>query len=527
MSEKNKDYVVYGMKAKCSEGTMENYLTTDVGHGVTYQGQPLLNANDHTKQVNLTHFGDCNSKKIYEEAKKQADEKYKADAGDGFFAKAGKWLAKTVTKAVINVQEHLMFHKCELDTPLPWMFANDEHMIDGAPALTIESQCPCRLGGIITIVPVVSESEEIGTAAEETGEAEKNAVTATTETVMLETALAAAPTLTVSEVSKDGGKKAAKKFTKGKTGKSVPDLQQKIKKKAYKKSGNDIEKSPEEDKEQVIKDQIRNYVNEDVLGQINPRWTENMETFKKVYGDDVLEQMVDSMYQYEITDATSILMFLSTMGVETEYGTCIGQKLNGLSDEDYQSNRDDSGVPIISSSVGIGLLQVTGESQMYFIKDKYLSSEDEYEKKRIETYFNVTKDDFDSLKSSEYLELENAAGFIYENYPIEASAWYWGQTTMKCAIFDNGIQTNLSFNDYIEHYCDVNANMDNVFLAVQYNLNGRRNFKKGDIDDMCKCVTQVWEDTENEVKINGKSSSFPNGWEGRLSDWKNARKLLE
>lgn len=157
MAEEKKDYVVYGMRAKCSEGSMENYISTDVGHGVTYQGQPLLNANDHTKQINLTHFGDCYSKKIYEDAKKQADEKYKADADDGFFAKAGKWLAKTATKAVLTVKEHLGFHKCELDTPLPWIFCNDEHMIDGAPALTMESQCPCRFGGVITIVPVVEE----------------------------------------------------------------------------------------------------------------------------------------------------------------------------------------------------------------------------------------------------------------------------------------------------------------------------------------------------------------------------------
>lgn len=169
MKDDGKKYVVYGMKAKCSEGSMENYISTDVGHGVLYQGQPLLNANDHTPQVNLTHFGDCHSKKIYEEAKKQADEKYKADADDGFFEKAGKLLAKTVTKAAISVKENFGANKCELDTPLPWMFVNKEHMIDGAPALTVESQCACRYGGIITIVPepeeeVTIETEEVALA---------------------------------------------------------------------------------------------------------------------------------------------------------------------------------------------------------------------------------------------------------------------------------------------------------------------------------------------------------------------------
>lgn len=157
MAEGN-DYVVYGMKAKCSEGTMDNYISTDKGHGVVYQGQPVLNANDHVKEVNLTHFGDCKSKAIFEEAKKQADEKYKAEEGDGFFTRLGKGIAKTVTKAVVSVKETFSSNKCELDTPLPWIFTSRDHMVDGAPALTMESQCACKFGGIITIVPVEEEA---------------------------------------------------------------------------------------------------------------------------------------------------------------------------------------------------------------------------------------------------------------------------------------------------------------------------------------------------------------------------------
>ena len=156
-------YVVHGMRAKCSEGSMENYINTDKGHGVVYQGQPVLNANDHVKDINLTHFGDCKSKLIFEEAKKQADEKYKAEEGDGFFDKLGKGIAKFTTKTVLNVKEAFSSNKCELDTPLPWLFTSRDHMIDGAPALTTESQCPCKFGGIITIVPeeeVAMESEQ-------------------------------------------------------------------------------------------------------------------------------------------------------------------------------------------------------------------------------------------------------------------------------------------------------------------------------------------------------------------------------
>lgn len=161
MEGEKKKYVVYGMRAKCSQGTMENYISTDVGHGVVYQGQPLLNANDHVKGVNLTHFGDCNSKKVYEEAKKEIDEKLKAKEGDGFLAKAGKWIAKEAMKASITMEEYLTFNKCELNTPTPWIFINEEHMIDGAPALTIESRCACMLGGIITIAVEENEEENV------------------------------------------------------------------------------------------------------------------------------------------------------------------------------------------------------------------------------------------------------------------------------------------------------------------------------------------------------------------------------
>lgn len=158
--DEGKKYVVYGMRLRCNQGSMENYLSTNVGHGVVYQGQPVMNANDHQKGIHLTHFGDCSSKAVFEEAKREADEKYKAEEGDGFFTKAGKWLAKNVTKAAVDVKATFMSNKCELVTPLPWLFTSEDHTIDGAPALMMESLCPCALGGVISIVPVVEEMAE-------------------------------------------------------------------------------------------------------------------------------------------------------------------------------------------------------------------------------------------------------------------------------------------------------------------------------------------------------------------------------
>lgn len=169
MAEEGKKYVTHGMYAECSMGTMKNYLNTDVGHGVVYQGQPLLNANDHAPQINLTHFGDCNSKMIYEEAKKQLDEKYKAEEGDNFLERAGKAIAGSVAKAAVTAQEYLTVNKCQLDTPLPWRFCNEEHMIDGAPALTMDSVCPCKFGGIISIVDMTETEPKMAMDALERG----------------------------------------------------------------------------------------------------------------------------------------------------------------------------------------------------------------------------------------------------------------------------------------------------------------------------------------------------------------------
>ncbi len=104
MAGKGKNYVVQGVKVKCSLGAMTNVLNTDVGHGVLYQGKPVLNANDHMPMLNITPFGMCGNK------------------------------------------------PCAIATPLAWQLCNDDFMIDGAPALTMDSVCTCMLGGVISIV---------------------------------------------------------------------------------------------------------------------------------------------------------------------------------------------------------------------------------------------------------------------------------------------------------------------------------------------------------------------------------------
>ena len=116
MPGKDKNYAVEGMHVKCSMGETMCTLNT-IGHGVTYQGKSVLNANDHIPVVNITTFGVCTCTGV----------------------------------------------PCVPVTPLAWKFCNEEHMIDGAAALTTDSLCNCVLGGVISIVDNSVSMGGIGT----------------------------------------------------------------------------------------------------------------------------------------------------------------------------------------------------------------------------------------------------------------------------------------------------------------------------------------------------------------------------
>ena len=108
------DYVVNGAKLRCVMGLMSDELVTTTGHGVLFGGEPIMNANDHIKGVNIGDFGICAAKTL---------------------------LANGVPQ------------KCEPMTMLPWILVNMKALIDGAPALTTNSKLPCMCGGVISIVP--------------------------------------------------------------------------------------------------------------------------------------------------------------------------------------------------------------------------------------------------------------------------------------------------------------------------------------------------------------------------------------
>lgn len=471
-----KKYVVYGMRAKCSEGSMENYISTDTGHGVLYQGQPVLNANDHVEGVNLTHFGDCKSKLIFEEAKKQADEKYKTEEGDGFFKKLGKGIAKFATKASLVLKETLGSNKCQLETPLPWIFTSRDHMIDGAPALTLDSCCACKFGGVITIVP---QEEEVNSEQEELEIESK-------ETPIASTLASKNAIVGMQMVSLEGAK--ANKVS------------------------------------ETNNDYIEKYVSEEALKKINKQW--DMQSLKKLCGDDAINDLKMSMHAAGITDEKSVLMFLCTLGVESGYGKRTSEMYTDkyLSDKSYMKN-----------TRGAGLIQLTGETQkefLIYIRDTL--KKDDTQKEVINEYINA----FGKIGNKTSCS-KDATSFIAEKYPIDSATWFWAKNKEKCTYYNtDGTQQNISINEYINMFPGNNS--DNLFLVSQYYTNSQR-WKKTRLQEMCESSkvvkpyskTQTVIEAGKEVKkvsyhvdYAGATVDAPNGWYERSEDWENAKKLM-
>ncbi|MFI3172760.1 MAG: PAAR-like protein [Eubacteriales bacterium] len=144
----NKNYVYRLMCARCDCGTMDNYLNIKKDHGILVNEdmQPILNANDHTND-NVIHFGDCNS-----------DCNPELYLRKGLFTMLGGPTGFLLGEALDKLG--VMSIKCKPQTPNPWEFTDETHMIDGAPAITLQSELSCKNGGTITIAPLNADSTE-------------------------------------------------------------------------------------------------------------------------------------------------------------------------------------------------------------------------------------------------------------------------------------------------------------------------------------------------------------------------------
>lgn len=165
MATGKKQYVYRLMKAQCSCGSknFKQNLNLPKDHGVLFRDNesPLMNANDHIANEHILTFGRCTSMT-------------NPNGAMGFL----------VASAVIPIiggalMKKLAGVKCEPMTIVPWIKVDEDYLIDGAPALTLESELPCYYGGTIKVVlekvndeddEDAEDDEEEGTEAQEAEE---------------------------------------------------------------------------------------------------------------------------------------------------------------------------------------------------------------------------------------------------------------------------------------------------------------------------------------------------------------------
>lgn len=145
MEAGKKQYVYRLMKAQCSCGDSDfkQYLNLPQDHGVLFQDAefPLMNANDHTANEHILTFGRCKS-----------------------VNNPGGAVAEAIANVAIPFVGGALLQtaigcKCEPMTIVPWLNVDENYYIDGAPALTLESELPCYYGGVIKIVLEKAEDE--------------------------------------------------------------------------------------------------------------------------------------------------------------------------------------------------------------------------------------------------------------------------------------------------------------------------------------------------------------------------------
>ncbi len=164
MGNDDPKYITRLMRMRCDKGTKQNYINVGTDHGILAGGncdaQPVMNANDHTSQ-NVIHFGNCTSESNPERAFRE------------FLVKAllGP-TAGILTGPMLDMLEKMgiLTYKCKPKTPQPWINANNDCILEGAPALTMNSRLACRYGGEISFVPLNEYDNIQPTAEDESGE---------------------------------------------------------------------------------------------------------------------------------------------------------------------------------------------------------------------------------------------------------------------------------------------------------------------------------------------------------------------
>jgi hypothetical protein len=119
------NYIVRGAEMKCTKGTHKRKINLPLGHGAYVNGYPLMNKKDKVQNKNIKYFGIC---------------KHGCHEGEDIYliGENGKQLPPG--------------KKCCVKILGDWMKTKDDILIEGEPALTVDSKIICKYGGTISFV---------------------------------------------------------------------------------------------------------------------------------------------------------------------------------------------------------------------------------------------------------------------------------------------------------------------------------------------------------------------------------------
>lgn len=227
-------------------------------------------------------------------------------------------------------------------------------------------------------------------------------------------------------------------------------------------------------------DRLGDYVNEDFMKKISSSWTTT--ELEKYYNVDIYGYLKSQMFRAGIVNEQSIKMFLTTVVMESKNGSKLSEQYDKgyFDDKSYEMN-----------TRGAGLIQVTGETQIYFLEhlleilpenDPNRNEISKYKEKYIKFKKQISKDKIIDAYDNEL----DATEFIKTNYSIEAAIWFWGIFHKCTTFYINGIldsnakendlaelnqKVPMSINEYIE-VMEGQGDIDNLFLVSQYYVNG-------------------------------------------------------
>lgn len=188
------------------------------------------------------------------------------------------------------------------------------------------------------------------------------------------------------------------------------------------------------------------------------------------------DKLNSAFERYGIFSRESIIQFLATAAQESNYGSWLLE----IGSEDYFESKIDYD----KNDRGAGYIQITGRTaHLAFLKSM--------------------DDDFTG---------EDTASYIAENYPLEASVWYW----LNKDPFSGGL------NEFIDTSTAKGGNPELIFLKTSYYVNGVRggNFND-DINDAIYGRAS-YRITDDKLIINNNKYTLPNGWEEREDTYEEA-----